>query len=75
VIPPFIYKIRGLLCSFCLLTVLLIPFLAVFEHYAADFGAPSSWLWSVGAPISAIWIVLAWLMLLIYKIWKPSVFI
>lgn len=75
VIPPFIYKIRGLLCSFCLLTVLLIPFLMAIEYSAADFGAPSSWLWSMGAPISAIWIGLAWLMLLIRKIKKTNMFI
>jgi len=71
-IPPFLWKMRGFYISLCLLTILIMPFLGMIQGITSNWKVtfePSSWLWSIAFPVSFTWLVILWLMVLIIR-WK-----
>lgn len=67
-IPPLLYKKRGFFISLILLTVLIMPFLAVIEKITADITGYDGWLWKIGFPVSLIWLIFLWLMVVLRKL-------
>lgn len=60
-LPPLLWKKRGILTSLCLLTVLLLPFLAIIQSQTSLPSGYSSWLWKLGFPISSVWLICLWM--------------
>lgn len=66
-LPPLLSKKRGIIISLCLLSVLILPFLGVLEMETQSLAGYGGWLWKLGFPISLIWIIILWLMLLLKR--------
>ncbi len=67
-IPPVLWKKRGIYISLFLLTILIIPFLAVIEYEVAILSGYNGWLWNLAFPISITWLIFLWLMVLAKKL-------
>jgi transcriptional regulator with XRE-family HTH domain len=65
-LPPLHMKKRGLIYSLGLLTVFIIPFLAVIEYMTSGSIKTSGWLWRIGVPVSITWLVIIWFLLFLY---------
>jgi hypothetical protein len=87
ILPPLLKKKQGFYISLCLLTVLIMPFLAIIQATLLSMNPDftmragtmdmkivtlwdtSNWLWSIGLPVSLIWLVLICFMVFIIR-WK-----
>lgn len=72
-LPPLIWKIPGILISLCLLSLMIMPFLSVIQSETIEYASNGEWLWELGFPISLIWLVYLWFMILLYKKAKTSI--
>ncbi|MHB8128386.1 MAG: helix-turn-helix domain-containing protein [Mobilitalea sp.] len=71
-LPFLVVRKRGLFYSLCLLTLIIMPFLAVIQTVTSDYSLTSGWLWSLGFPISVTWLTFTWFMIFLYKKMKIS---
>jgi len=72
-LPPLVLKNRGLIYSLCLLTLLIIPFLAEIELATSGKVTSSGWVWGIGFPVSVTWLAIIWIILFLYKKLKLSI--
>ncbi len=72
-IPPLVYKGRGFLYSLYSLTALIMPLLALIQTATSDYGVFSGWLWKVGFPIAATWLITIWFLLFLYRKTKINI--
>jgi hypothetical protein len=71
-LPLLVVRKRGFFYSLCLLTILILPFLAVIQTAISEYSITSGWLWGLGFPISVTWLTFLWFMIFLYKKTKIS---
>lgn len=64
-LPPLLYKSRGVFVGLSLLTILIMPYLAIIQSVTSGYGA-SGWLWKLGFPIALTWLIISWFMYYLY---------
>lgn len=67
IIPPLLKKKKGIYISILLLTLFIIPFLVVIEAETYNMTGYGGWLWKLGLPITLIWLVFLWTMVILTK--------
>lgn len=65
-LPPLLLKRKGIFVSLSLLTILIMPYLAIVQSVTSGFGA-STWLWKLGFPIAITWLSISWFMYYLYN--------
>lgn len=62
--------------SMLLITILILPFLALIQFVVKYSLAPGSpaWLWNFGFPIALIWLAYIWIVYIICRVFKPNFF-
>lgn len=64
--PPLVLKKRGILISLQLITVFLLPFLAVIELVVSGSLKASGWFWGIGVPVSLSWLFIIWIIIFLF---------
>lgn len=66
-LPLLLRRRKGILLSLGFLTVFILPFLGIIEYMISGSVGADGWLWGIGFPVSAAWLVVLWIMYLLYR--------